>query len=71
MGALFLFWPGSGNLAGAVEGGRSARTGERDGSALGAEVGGYPSKPLMLLSIFINRLTVVFLLALGLLRNSI
>jgi hypothetical protein len=30
VGALFLFWPGSGNLAGAVEGGRSAGTGERD-----------------------------------------
>jgi hypothetical protein len=29
--ALFLFWPGSGNLAGSVEGGRSAGTGERDG----------------------------------------
>jgi hypothetical protein len=28
---LFLFWPGSGNLAGAVEDGRSAGTGERDG----------------------------------------
>ena len=31
VGALFLFCPGSGNLAGAVEGGRSAGTGERDG----------------------------------------
>jgi hypothetical protein len=30
IGALFLFWPGSGNLAGAVEGERSAETGERD-----------------------------------------
>ena len=30
VGALFLFWPGSGNLAGAVEGGRSVGTGERD-----------------------------------------
>ena len=29
MGALFLLWPGSGNLAGAVEGGRSAGTKER------------------------------------------
>ena len=35
VGALFLFWPGSGNLAGAVEGGRSAGTGERDGECLG------------------------------------
>ena len=31
MGALFLFCPGSGNLAGAVEDGRSAETGERGG----------------------------------------
>ena len=31
VGALFLFWPGSGNLAGAVEGGRSAETGELQG----------------------------------------
>ena len=30
VGTLFLFWPGSGNLAGAVDGGRSARAGERD-----------------------------------------
>jgi len=28
---LFFFWLSSGNLAGAVEGGRSAGTGERDG----------------------------------------
>ena len=28
---LFLFCPASGNLAGAVDGGRSAGTGERDG----------------------------------------
>ena len=30
VGALFLFWPGSGNLAGAVDSGRSAGAGERD-----------------------------------------
>jgi hypothetical protein len=35
VGALFLFWPGSGNLAGAVEGGRSTGTGERDGERSG------------------------------------
>lgn len=35
VGALFLFCPGSGNLAGAVEGGRSAETGERDGERSG------------------------------------
>ena len=35
VGALFLFWPGSGNLAGAVEGGRPAETGERDGERSG------------------------------------
>jgi len=35
VGARFLFWPGSGNLAGAVEGGRSAGTGERDGKRCG------------------------------------
>jgi len=35
VGALFLFWPGSGNLAGAVEGGRSAGAGERDGERSG------------------------------------
>jgi hypothetical protein len=35
VGALFLFWPGSGNLAGAVEGGRSAGMGERDGERSG------------------------------------
>jgi hypothetical protein len=29
IGAIFLFWPGSGNLVGAVKGGRSAKTGER------------------------------------------
>ena len=34
--ALFLFCPGLGNLAGAVEGGRSAGTGERDGERFGA-----------------------------------
>ena len=34
--ALFLFWPGSGNLAGAVEGGRSAGMGERDEERSGA-----------------------------------
>jgi len=28
--ALFLFWPGSGNLTGAVEDGRSTETKERD-----------------------------------------
>ena len=38
VGARFLFWPGSGNLAGAVEGGRSAGMGERDGERSG--VGG-------------------------------
>jgi hypothetical protein len=31
VGVLSLFWPGSGSLAGAVENGRSAGTGERDG----------------------------------------
>jgi hypothetical protein len=36
---LFLFWPGSGNLAGAVEGGRSAGTGERDGGRSEGEGG--------------------------------
>ena len=35
VGALFLFWPGSGNLAGAVEGGRPAGVGEKDGEHLG------------------------------------
>jgi len=42
--ALFLFWPGSGNLAGAVEGGRSAGTGERDGErsrAGGGRIGAF------------------------------
>jgi hypothetical protein len=32
---LFLFCPASGNLAGAVDGGRSAGTGERDGERAG------------------------------------
>ena len=32
---LFLFCPASGNLAGAVDGGRSAGTGERDGERTG------------------------------------
>jgi hypothetical protein len=35
LGALFLFCPGSGNLAGAVEDGRSAETGERGGERSG------------------------------------
>ena len=35
VGARFLFCPGSGNLAGAVEGGRFAGTGERDGERSG------------------------------------
>ena len=30
VGARFLFWPGSGNLASAVKGGRSAEMGKRD-----------------------------------------
>ena len=37
VGALFLFWPGSGNLAGAVEGGSSVGTGERDRERLVSE----------------------------------
>ena len=35
VGAFFLFWPGSGNLAGAVEGGRFAGAGERVGERSG------------------------------------
>jgi len=34
VGAYFLFWPGSGNLASVVEGGRSSGTEERDGERL-------------------------------------
>jgi len=30
VGTLFLFWPGSGNLASAVDGRRSAKTGKRN-----------------------------------------